>query len=57
MYSEESKEGEEDPKVAVLKRILGSLGVEVEALDHIRKEADEEKIKKKMKKGEEIRDD
>ena len=47
MYSEESKEGEEDPKVAVLKRILGSLGVEVEALDHIRKEADEEKIKKK----------
>ncbi|CAN7059416.1 hypothetical protein IGI04_015696 [Brassica rapa subsp. trilocularis] len=46
MYSEESKEGEEDPKVAVLKRILGSLGVEVE-LDHIRTEADEEKRKKR----------
>ncbi|KAF3526439.1 hypothetical protein F2Q69_00049012 [Brassica cretica] len=45
MYSEESEEGEKDPKVAVLKRILGSLGVKVEALDHIRTEADEEKRK------------
>ena len=47
MYSKESEEGEEDPKVAVLKRILGSLGVKVEELDHIRTKADEEKRKKK----------
>ncbi|CAN6853977.1 hypothetical protein Bca4012_041118 [Brassica carinata] len=47
IYSEESKEDEEDPMVVVLKRILGSLGVEDEALDHIRTEADEEKRKKR----------
>ncbi|KAH0923321.1 hypothetical protein HID58_023339, partial [Brassica napus] len=34
-----SKEDKEDPKVAVLKGILGSLGVEDKALDHIRTEA------------------
>ncbi|CAN6913108.1 unnamed protein product [Brassica oleracea] len=45
MYSEETKEGEGDQKVAVLKRILRSLGVEDEALDSIRTEADEEKRK------------
>ncbi|KAF8088211.1 hypothetical protein N665_0549s0021 [Sinapis alba] len=45
MYSEETKEGE-DPKVAVLKRILRSLGVEDEALVHIRTEAEEEKRSK-----------
>uniref|UniRef100_M4DA63 NB-ARC domain-containing protein n=2 Tax=Brassica campestris TaxID=3711 RepID=M4DA63_BRACM len=44
MYSEETRE-EGDQKVAVLKRILRSLGVEDEALDSIRTEADEEKRK------------
>ncbi|KAG2244387.1 hypothetical protein Bca52824_093760 [Brassica carinata] len=42
MYSEETKEGE-DQKVAVLKRMLRSLGVEDEALELIRTEAEEEK--------------
>ncbi|KAF8048787.1 hypothetical protein N665_2405s0005 [Sinapis alba] len=45
MYSEETKEGG-DQKVAVLKRILRSLGVEDEALKHIRTEAEEEKRSK-----------
>ncbi|CAH2078570.1 unnamed protein product [Thlaspi arvense] len=41
MYSEETKE-DEDPKIAVVKRILRSLGVEDEMLEHIKTDAKED---------------
>ncbi|CAA7054933.1 unnamed protein product [Microthlaspi erraticum] len=45
MYSKETEE-DEDPKIAVVKRILRSLGVEDEMLKHIKTDAEEEKRSK-----------
>uniref|UniRef100_A0A1J3IWB3 Putative disease resistance protein n=1 Tax=Noccaea caerulescens TaxID=107243 RepID=A0A1J3IWB3_NOCCA len=45
MYSEGTEE-DEDPKIAVVKRILRSLGVEDEMLKHIKTDAEEDKRSK-----------